>query len=48
MLKKGLPLCPHCKENANVIKLIIGFKCVFCGKRFFDKREEGQQVLNIK
>ena len=29
------PECPNCKSNENVVLMGIGFRCAFCGKRFF-------------
>lgn len=46
---KRTPNCPRCKSNANVVRLVCGFRCAFCGARFFDyDLNKNQQKLNIK
>ena len=45
--EKDKPKCPRCHTNANVVKYTSWFRCCFCGSKFFEKREGGQQILNL-
>ncbi len=44
---RDTPNCPRCRTNINVIKMFVGFRCAFCGTKFYGKEEGGQQKLNI-
>jgi hypothetical protein len=39
------PQCPRYNSTANVVKFECGFRCAFCGTRFYTKEERGQQKL---
>ena len=45
MMISEKPTCPKCKAKVNVIRQIVGFRCVFCGKKLLG--DEGQQELFI-
>lgn len=30
-----LPDCPKCHSNKNIVVLGLGFRCAYCGHRFF-------------
>lgn len=47
MNRKDCPKCPRCKSNANAVKLLVGFRCCFCGIKFYDNEEGVQQRLNL-
>ncbi len=45
------PICPKCHSNKNIIRLGVGFRCVFCMKMFFkgdivDGEHQVQTKLN--
>lgn len=40
--KKDYPDCPRCKTNVNVVKNLIGYRCIFCDTKITKK---GQQTL---
>jgi uncharacterized CHY-type Zn-finger protein len=45
MIDKYLPLCPKCKQNANVIKYLYYFRCAYCNIRFFETKDKQTKLF---